>query len=283
MHRSAQVALLALLTGIGIAISPVAAQTNPPAPPAAPAAPPVAVPASQCAAVGPLSAMPDGSSANRATMDAFNTTYTAWVGNVRTRVTCLRAEGAQFHEQARPRVAELNTVVTRVNAINDYWNALVNHLNGQSQTGTSQACAQQQHDIVAGEFHDRCDQQEQTAASTTTPAEPPPLPDVATLGSGPVTPANSLSQCAAIPEPDRPPNIERARTSQVVRAVTNYNTWFAGAQSSVACRRAEVDPLAQDEQARLNEANDLATQLTQTGSRWTAEAAEFNARSGAHH
>ena len=274
MHRSAQVALLALMTGIGIALSPVAAQTNPPAPPAPPAAPVQ----SQCAAVPALPPMPDGSSANRAAMDAYNATYTQWTSSAQAAMACRRAEATALRTRAAPLVEEFNTAQARVNAINAYWTAWVNHINGQAQPGATERSS----DIVNGEFRGR---NNADAASTVAPPADA-LPDVSTLGTGPLTPANSTSQCGAIPEPAHPPDAEHLSASQlrsrVPPAVTAYNAWLQDAQAKLVCRHDEAHNFGGQADALINEYNTSSQLVASSSAQWRAEADEFNAR-GAHH
>lgn len=276
MHRSAQVALLALMAGIGIALSPVAAQTNPPQPPAPPAAPaaPVAPVQSQCAAVPALPPMPDGAHATRAVMDAYNVTYTQWTSSAQAAMACRRAEATALRTRAAPLVEEFNSAQARVNAINAYWTAWVAKMN---RLGGAPSAAQRAHDIVAGEIHDN--DAEAAAAATVEP-------DEATLGTGPLTPATSTSQCGAIAQPAHTPDTDHMRESQirtqVPLAVTGYNTWLQDAQTKLICRHEEAHNLGGQADALITEYNASSQLAASSSNQWRTEVAAFNARTGGH-
>jgi hypothetical protein len=262
------------MAGIGIALSPVAAQTNPPQPPAVPAAPAAPV-QSQCAAVPALPPMPDGAHSTRAVMDAYNATYTRWTTDARAAMACRREEATTLRTRAAPLVEEFNTAQARVNAINAYWTAWVNHLNGQS---SEPSASERGRDIVNGEIRSHADDATTSAA--------PELPDVSTLGAGPVTPANSASQCGAIPEPAHPPDTTHMSAGQmrsrVPPAVTAYNTWLQDAQAKLVCRHDEAHNLGGQADALITEYNASSQLAASSSSQWRAEAEEFNARTGGH-
>jgi len=247
MHRFAKVALMALVAGAGLVTSVWAQETTTP--------PPVA---SQCAAVPPApSGMPDGATATRAQIEAFNATYTEWVTAANAAARCRHDEAMAQRAAVQPMVTEFNDAQARVTAINAYWTALVNMLNTRSGAGNRPV-----------------DPEEPTADQQ----QAPELPDESTLGSGPVTPANSASRCAAIPQQPPQPNLERARTGAIRSAVDNYNTWLTAAQASLECRHAEVRASAAGPDALIAEYNAATQTLASTSQTWQAEVAEFNAR-----
>jgi len=267
MHRSAQVALLALMTGIGIALSPVAAQTT-----TTPAPAPAAA-ASNCPAVPALPPMPDGAHATRAQMDAYNAIYNQWSAAAGAAKDCRRAAAEPLRARGSALVQEFNTANTRVEAINTYWTAWVDELNGH----TTQRCTQE-HDVESGDTREAC----VTVQSTDTTAAP--MPDISTLGTGPVTIPNSGSQCAAIAEPARPLDISHMSVSQKRRlippAVEAYNTWHTAALAALVCRHDEAFALGTQADVLVNEYNTTSTQVASSATQWHNEVAEFNARGG---
>lgn len=222
--------------------------------------------------------MPDGAHATRAQMDAYNTTYQQWSTAASAAKDCRRNEATGLRTRASGLIQEFNSANARVDAANAYWTSWVNHLNGQS--GPTQACAQQQHDIVAGEFHDRCS--DETASTTAAPAAAEPTE--ASMGTGPLTPANSQSQCGAIAEAAHPPNTEHMSRgqmrTQVPAAVTGFNTWLQDAHAKLTCRHDEARNLGTQADALVTEYNTTSTLVASSATQWHTEVAEFNARSG---
>jgi hypothetical protein len=113
-----------VLLGAGAALLMFAAIASAQTPTPEPAPnPAIQVAASQCAAQPPDPAIPDGATADGASMEVANTLYMAWATNMQSITACRRAEYETALATARVRRDEHNAIAEKLNTVTQSWTA----------------------------------------------------------------------------------------------------------------------------------------------------------------
>lgn len=101
-------------------------------------------------------------------------------------------------------------------------------------------------------------------AQTETPPTPPAPP--------------SASSCGELPAVPTLPDGATANREEMEEGNTAYRAWYEQYSANIRCRNAEATGLRAAYEARLAEHNAAVENLNAHNTSWTAEAAEFNAR-----
>jgi len=94
----------------------------------------------------------------------------------------------------------------------------------------------------------------------------------------PTSPAIPPSSCGALVSAPQPPPAETVTEAQLREGVAAFEAWRLAAQPVLDCRRAEVEGLNRQAEARANEYRAAQTENVARATAWQVAVAAFQAR-----